>query len=142
MIGDWVRLSDAECVTVWVAGPAGRAENGGSEQYGKCSVKDLIQSLEQLIAQAAPCACPPLLGELERLKAILWGRMLHTESAPAPQPDNGRYLTVKDVVTRFGVTDRWLYRHKKKLPHSQPSRKVLLFPEKATEKWFASRKTH
>lgn len=105
-------------------------------------MKDLIQSLEHIIAQAPPSTCPQLLGELERLKALLWGRMLHTECTPAPQPDNGRYLTVKEVVTRFGVTDQWLYRHKKKLPHSQPSRKVLLFPEKATEKWFASRKAY
>jgi predicted DNA-binding transcriptional regulator AlpA len=103
-------------------------------------VKQLITSLEQVIAQTEPSACPLLLGELERLRAILWGRMLHTESAPAPQSDNGRYLTVQEVVTRFGVTDRWLYRHKRQMPHSQPSRKVLLFPESAIQKWFAGRK--
>jgi len=103
-------------------------------------VKQLITSLEQIIAQTEPSACPLLLGELERLKALLWGRMLHRETVSAPQPDNGRYLTVKEVVTRFGVADRWLYRHKKKMPHSQPSRKVLLFPDVAITKWFASRK--
>lgn len=105
-----------------------------------CSVKELITTFEQIIAQTEPNSCPQLLGELERLKALLWGRMLRTESVPASQPDNGRYLSVTEVVTRFGVTDRWLYRNKKKLPHSQPSRKVLLFPEKATERWFASRR--
>jgi len=103
-------------------------------------VKDLIQSFEHAIAHTEPSACPDLLGELERLKALLWGRMLKTESAPVAGSDNGRYLTVQEVVTRFGVTDRWLYRHKSQMPHSQPSRKVLLFPEQAITKWIASRK--
>jgi predicted DNA-binding transcriptional regulator AlpA len=103
-------------------------------------VKDLVHNFEQTIAHTEPSACPQLLGELERLKAFLGGRMLHTDSAPVPQPDNGRYLTVQEVVSRFGVTDRWLYRHKRQMPHSQPSRKVLLFPEQAITKWFANRK--
>ena len=103
-------------------------------------MKDLIHNFEQVIADTEPTACPQLLGELERLKALLWGRMLQAESAQAPHPDNGRYLTVQEVVKCFGVTDRWLYRHKRQMPHSQPSRKVLLFPEQAITKWFASRK--
>ncbi|MDP1770448.1 MAG: helix-turn-helix domain-containing protein [Nitrospirota bacterium] len=103
-------------------------------------VKDLILNFEQAIAHTQPSACPQLLGELERLKALLWGRMLQTESAPSSASDPGRYLTVQEVVTRFGVTDRWLYRHKRQMPHSQPSRKVLLFPEQAITKWIASHK--
>ena len=106
-------------------------------------MKNVIDSLEQVIAQADPSACPELLGELERLKALLWAKLVHPEASsqvPILSPENGRYLTVEEVSTRFGVSDCWLYRNKKKLPHSQPSRKVLLFPEKATERWFASRK--
>ena len=52
-----------------------------------------------------------------------------------------RFLTVEQVVEQYGVTEPWLYRHKKQLPHSQPSRKVLLFPEEKLRKWFASRKS-
>jgi len=103
-------------------------------------VKDLIHNFEQAIAHTEPSACPEMLGELERLKALLWGRMFHADSAPVSQLDNGRYLTVQEVVSRFGVTERWLYRHKRQMPHSQPSRKVLLFPEQAITKWIASRK--
>ena len=103
----------------------------------------IISELEREITQVQQAACPTLVGELERLKALLWARMVHTEaSSPAPMlpSENGRYLTVQEVAARFRVSDRWLYRNKRKLPHSQPSRKVLLFPEKATERWFASRK--
>ena len=105
-------------------------------------MKNVIDSLEQVIAQADPSACPELLGELERLKALLWAKLARPEASsqvPILSPENGRYLTVEEVVIRFGVTDRWLYRHKKQMPYSQPSRKVLLFPEGAITKWFVSR---
>jgi hypothetical protein len=49
------------------------------------------------------------------------------------------FLTVQDAVERFHVTATWLYRHKKHLPHSQPSRKTLLFPERELTRWFAAR---
>src|SRR5205807_6772073 len=39
-------------------------------------------------------------------------------------PDAGHYLSAEEVAERFHVTKVWLYRHKGKLPHSQPSRKV------------------
>jgi predicted DNA-binding transcriptional regulator AlpA len=52
-----------------------------------------------------------------------------------------KFLNVAEVVERYGVTEQWLYRHKRELPHSQPSRKVLLFPEEKLRKWFANQKT-
>lgn len=103
-------------------------------------MRELLDSFEQIITKSKPNDCASLVGELERLKALAWGRMLSTEPPLSLVPEQGRYLTVQEVASRFGVSNRWLYRHKKKLPHSQPSRKVLLFPEKATEKWFANRK--
>ena len=107
------------------------------------NLQTALTVLDQTIASATPAQCPELLGELERLKAMAWGRMTapSTSAIPAVEPTNqGRYLTVEEVSARFGLSDRWLYRHKKQMPHSQPSRKVLLFPEQAIRKWFASRK--
>ena len=52
-----------------------------------------------------------------------------------------RFLTVAQVVAQYGVTEKWLYRHKRQLPYSQPSRKILLFPEDKLRRWFAARKT-
>jgi len=84
------------------------------------------------------------MGELERLKALAWAKMMQGSapvvSSPTPTQQNGHYLTVPETAERFHVTPAWLYRHKKHMPHSQPSRKVLLFPEQAVTKWFASRK--
>lgn len=99
--------------------------------------------IEQSIARATPADCPPLVGELARLQAAAWTRMMQSTS-PAPAAtlaqQSGHYLTVEEVVEKFHVTAKWLYRHKKQMPHSQPSRKILLFPEGAITKWFASRK--
>ncbi|BFU93437.1 MAG: hypothetical protein NTNFB02_01590 [Nitrospira sp.] len=102
-----------------------------------------LNLVEHAIASAAPADCPALLGELERLKGLAHLRMLvgRGPSGPAPLPQtDSQYLTVAQVADRFCVTPKWLYRHKKQMPHSQPSRKVLLFPEQAVTKWFASRK--
>jgi NADPH-dependent ferric siderophore reductase len=105
----------------------------------------ILQSLVPEIQGADPAACPALIAALEQLKAELWMRMTHAHVvAPKStmQIDNGKYLTVTEAAERFHVTPQWLYRHKKKLPYSQPSRKVLLFPESAIQKWFASRKAN
>jgi len=99
--------------------------------------------LEDAILKAPSTDCPSLIGELERLKALAWGRMTSTQATPTAlhtHLEHRHYLTVTEVAERFHVTARWLYRHKKQMPHSQPSRKVLLFPEQAITRWFASRK--
>jgi hypothetical protein len=101
---------------------------------------DLLASLETMIQDADQADCAALIGEMEKLKALAWGKMLQGEPLSIPLPDAARYLTVEEVAERFHVTPKWLYRHKMQMPHSQPSRKVLLFPEQAITKWFASRK--
>lgn len=102
-----------------------------------------FKQVEALIQSSGPADCPALLGELERLKGLAQLRMSGWYSLPAPRPQpvgEVSYLTVEEVAERFHVTPKWLYRHKSQMPHSQPSRKVLLFPEQAVTKWFASRK--
>src|SRR5690349_10060112 len=103
----------------------------------------ILIELERELSQLQQAACPALVGELERLKAIVWSKVIWPPaSQPGQQHGNthDHYLTVGEVVHQFSVTPKWLYRHKKDMPHSQPSRKVLLFPEVAITKWFASRK--
>ena len=106
----------------------------------------IVNELEKVTADAPVAEIPVIIGELERLKATLWARLVSGQASgngeaqgQAQGPNGGRYLKVQEVVDRFGVTARWLYRNKKKLPHSQPSRKVLLFPEAALQRWFKKR---
>lgn len=103
--------------------------------------KEICSQLEEAMAQIQTSELPMILGELERIKGAILVRII----SPKPQrladdsPGNGKFLTVSEVVERFHVTAKWLYRHKKQLPHSQPSRKVLLFPEKPLLQWFQKR---
>jgi hypothetical protein len=103
-----------------------------------------LTTFEQIIASSAPADCPALVGELERLKAMAWSKMMQGAGGTVPYspvtPEQGHYLRVEEVAERFHVSAKWLYRHKRQMPHSQPSRKCLLFPEQAITKWFASRK--
>ena len=103
-----------------------------------------VAVIEQSIVSATPADCPLLVGELEKLKALAWARMMQPVGPVVPDggQQNGHYLTVEEVVERFKVTAKWLYRNKKQMPHSQPSRKCLLFPEQGITKWFASRKQY
>ena len=106
-------------------------------------VTPYVAAIEQEIRVASPPQCVDLVVELERLKTLVLARMMSMQAAsatPCMPTGNGRYLTVEEMVIRFGVTDQWLYRHKKQMPHSQPSRKILLFPEQAITKWFTSNK--
>ncbi len=103
----------------------------------------LIATLEQALVEVSPEDCPRLIGELERLKAIAWAKMVSAPSGdrkPSRSPVyNGRWLTAEEAARIFPVTPRWLYRHKKQLPHSQPSRKKLLFPEDKLRSWFENK---
>lgn len=56
-------------------------------------------------------------------------------------PATEKWLTVEETANQFGLSRQWLYRHKRQLPHSQPSRKVLLFHEEKLRRWFTAQKT-
>ena len=106
------------------------------------SVFDLVADIESAVQSVPLNDLPRLMGDLECLRAIAELRMRAGISQPSSPQIVGetRYLSVAEVVERFHVKPKWLYRHKRQMPHSQPSRKVLLFPEQAVTKWFASRK--
>jgi len=106
------------------------------------NISGLVAELEQQIATFGRDRCVAILGPLERLKALAYSRIMvpadgtvkaHTE------PFHEHYLTVLEVCERFHVTRKWVYQNKKHLPHSQPTRKTLRFPERAIERHFASK---
>lgn len=102
-----------------------------------------IHQLEKAIASLPPKDCPNLIGDLARLTARAEFHMKNANTSnDGSKPihsSQDRFLTVKEVSERFRVTKRWIYDHKDQMPHTQPSRKVLLFPEKKLQAWFASR---
>ncbi len=80
---------------------------------------ELLIHLAQAVAEASPQQAPALLGELERLKASLWGRLM----TPLPALDGhsgagegDRLLTVEEAAHRLGVSKDFLYRKARVLP--------------------------
>ena len=49
---------------------------------------------------------PELLGEIERLRAILWARLALRINRPSPGED--RLLVTADAASRLGVSKGWL----------------------------------
>lgn len=89
----------------------------------------IFSELEREISQVQQANCAELVGELERLRVVAWAKVICPSTPQSGQqgartPD--RYLSVPEVEDRFNVTRKWLYRNKKRMPHSQPSRKKLL----------------
>ncbi len=106
-----------------------------------------VPSLDSLVAdpgkvvELPPEVARTLLIGLATLQPILIYQSLRDTGKAEAHAAPERFLTVEEVISQYGLTARWIYRHKKQLPHSQPSRKVLLFPEEKLQRWFASRKT-
>ncbi len=54
---------------------------------------DLIGKLDLELSKISPAQCPGLLGELERLKAVLWARVLKSD-----MPSEERSTQIKDLL--------------------------------------------
>lgn len=103
-----------------------------------------VAMLRMALWNAKASEIPGILTHLEAIKTHLWSKLMQGDAPESPRVEPvaaEQYLTVDQVCERFQVTARWLYRHKARMPHSQPSRKQLIFPERAITKWFASRRT-
>ncbi len=106
----------------------------------------IIVELERAAAEVSPLEAPVLLGELERVRAMIWTRMMN----PSPnheghqviecEPD--RLLTPQQAASLLGVGIRWLYRNSRRLPFTRRlSRKSLRFSEKGLRRWLAAKKS-
>ena len=72
-------------------------------------MKDLIEAFEQIIAQTAPGACPQLVGELERLKALAWMRVSQAATQTSRSDESCNLLTITQVADRLNVPKTYAY---------------------------------
>jgi len=120
--------------------PTKNRENMAEVLTGK--VSELVAELERQIVTIDLGQCLDVVGPLAHLKALTDSRIMVLSTARAQkqtEPFREHYLTVLEVCERFHVTPKWIYQNKKHLPHSQPTRKTLRFPERAIERHFASK---
>lgn len=105
-------------------------------------ISRLLAELETALAQVPPEETPTLLGEVERLRARLWGRMMEGAGNPRGSAPEGadRLLTVEDASERLGLSKDWLYRHADKLPFSvRIGPRQLRFSAQGIEKYIRQR---
>ncbi len=107
---------------------------------------ELLTHLGQAVSDVSPQQAPALLGELERIRAVVWLRMTYLSenhlSHSVTEREADQLLTPEEAGRLLGVTPRWLYRHAKRLPFTKRlSRKALRFSEKGLRRWLAARTT-
>ncbi len=106
---------------------------------------EVMAQLEQATADVSVEQVPALLGELERLKAGLWARLVVPAHNGAPQTapisDKDKLLTPEEAAELLSVKVSWLYRNWQRLPFARKlSRKALRFNESGLRRWQVTRR--
>ena len=106
----------------------------------KSDCSALITSLEDMVARVEVRDCPCLLGELERLKAILWSRMVRVACGPTrslPQAE-AVLLTIPQVAKRLAIAEGRTYElaRQGRLPTVKVGKYVRVEPA-ALDAWIA-----
>ena len=97
--------------------------------------------------QIPPEAIPQVVGELERLKTSLVGRLVaeksrnNSESDKSEDTEEDRLLTVKEAAKRLGVCPDYLYRNKN-LPFRVrlPNSRKALFSSQGIDRYLKSQR--
>lgn len=105
---------------------------------------DLLGALERRLCGADPPQLARLLGDLERLKATLWQRLLHATAAPlaaapADPVDELRHLTPQQVAGLLNLKAAYVHElcRTGRLPAAK-SGKYWMIPVAGLRRWLAS----
>lgn len=106
-----------------------------------------VLELERIAEDVSEDDIPALLGELERVRARLWQRLLEPRvstatstrsTTPTSTPD--RLLTAAEAASLLGVNRRWIYDHADQIPGTRRlSARCLRFSERKLRRWFEQR---
>jgi excisionase family DNA binding protein len=114
-------------ISLWIARPRGhcaRIAPGIAVAIGAMpattgdpkapSLRELASALDRAIVEADAPALLILLGELERLKSLLWTRLVSAVAPAGPPPDRGeleglRHLTPQQVAELLSLTPAYVH---------------------------------
>ena len=104
----------------------------------------ILGQLEQALENVQFEEAPLLIGELERLRARLWSRMMAPTNGNSRSPSHAeedQWLTAEQAAELLNVNKKWLYRRASDLPFTRRlSRRKLLFSESGLRRWLETRK--
>ncbi len=104
----------------------------------------LLTQLEKVLSDAPDESVPVLLGDLERLKGILWTRLFSTRSQSGPRPDGAGgqgLLSIPEVADRLSLPQGLVYElaRQGRLPIVRIGKYVRVEPGQL-EKWIEKRR--
>jgi len=76
------------------------------------SIASILAEFDKALVTATPQDYPVLLGELERIKALLWSKLARAHldgSQQSPNKESDRPLTVAEVAARLGMRKGRIY---------------------------------
>lgn len=102
-----------------------------------------VAALEAEVLEAPPAEVPAVAGELERLRAMCWARLVTPGNGDVTPGTSDRLLTAREVHTRTTLSIDYIYRHADTLPFfaRRAGRKVL-FSEARLARWMETRRPH
>lgn len=100
-----------------------------------------LARLADAIRKSSPQEIPALLGELERLRAVCWMRLLPPPNGLDPPREADRLLTIPEVAGRLGVPPSYAYElaRRGELPTVRIGVKYLRVSLAAFQRWLAER---
>jgi predicted DNA-binding transcriptional regulator AlpA len=91
-------------------------------------------------ALALPTAeIPVVLGELERLKGLLWVRLNEPTTAPPASEDGDRLLGVPEAAAKLGMSISTLYKTADEYPFTVRQGRRVKFSKARIERFIADR---
>ena len=126
-----------------------RQQNGGqpsiAEPAGLDRLRGLLTTIEQGLTNLVPRDVATLLGDLERLRAVLWARLTVASTSAHPVPAAAepadRLLTIPEVATRLGVPTAYAYElaRRRQLPVLRVGLRYLRVPASGLATWIDER---
>jgi excisionase family DNA binding protein len=80
---------------------------------------------------------PDVLGELERVRGVLWARLV--TAAPPPRPSDDALVDVDEAARLLDMSTKWLYRHARRLPFTRRVGRSLKFSREGIHRYLARR---
>jgi excisionase family DNA binding protein len=116
-----------------------------SDPTGLDRVRSLLTTIEQDLTELTPRDVATLLGDLERLRAVLWARLTVASASAHPAPaiveSTDRLLTIPEVATRLGVPTAYAYElaRRRQLPVLRVGLRYLRVPAAGLATWIDER---
>ena len=103
-----------------------------ASEDSNAALMELVSALERATDTANPRSLSQLLGSLEQMKAIAWGRLLATaappERTPAEPLDDLRHLTPLQVAELLNLKEAYVHELCRSRQIPDPARQVLDHP--------------